>query len=62
MEVFSVVKECFGCIKDCCDNGQPINVNVTIHNDREYFSRSRPRECRPEYTRQLRRKRSYTVG
>lgn len=60
MEVFSAVKECLG----NCLGGKdtPVNVTVTIHNDREYFSRSRPREYRPEYTRKRGRKRSRTVG
>lgn len=59
MEVFSVVKECLG---KCFDDKQPININITIHNDREYFSQSRPKEARPEYTRELARKRCYSVG
>ena len=59
MEVFSAVKECLG---KCLDDKQDININITIHNDREYFSRSQPREERPEYTRKLARKRCYSVG
>lgn len=60
MEVLSTVKECLG---NCLGNkDNPININITIHNDREYFARSRPKEFRPEYTRQLARKRAYSVG
>lgn len=62
MEAFSLLSSLKDCIGNCLDDKQPININITIHNDREYFSQSRPREARPEYTRQIARKRAYSVG
>lgn len=60
MEYFSAIKECLGKCLD--DQKQDINISITIHNDREYFCNSRPKDCRPEFLKEIGRKRAHSVG
>lgn len=50
------------CVDKCCDDQPSININVNVSNDREYYCLRRPKEARPPFLRELKRKRSFSVG